>query len=204
MSLSFGGLSALESLLLVWLAVWLIAVVSYGVPIWWVIAFCGLSFCALTWRMAHVGALAKIGLKPADVMFSWIAVAAAVGVFLGFWLYVKMWHLPVYGPVPLIRFVWSVGVAPLNEELVFRGLLFSFLEKQLLRLGDGVFAGIAAVLIAGLIFGVMHSRSGVYLAFTVTAGCVYGLLRWRSGSVLPAVICHACLNVLVLSAFRRG
>jgi hypothetical protein len=90
--------------------------------------------------------------------------------------------------------------APIQEEIIFRGLLQSFLEQRWVTTFVVFGASLsAAVLFTATLFGVSHSESGpVVVAGAIALGLVAGELRRRSGSLLPAVIVHALFNVLGL------
>lgn len=93
----------------------------------------------------------------------------------------------VAGGLPLLL-LRAVVLAPLEEELLFRGVLQIGLVARLgPRLG---------ILLTALAFAAVHgSDAGV---FHVIAGVVYGVVAWRSGSIWPAVILHALNNALAV------
>jgi membrane protease YdiL (CAAX protease family) len=82
-----------------------------------------------------------------------------------------------------------VVIAPLAEELLFRGLLQGSLERRL-----GSWAGVA---VAGLVFGLLHGR----LRFLPVGllGILMGYMVMRTNSILPGVLAHSCNNGLVLA-----
>ncbi|HYD06372.1 MAG TPA: CPBP family intramembrane glutamic endopeptidase [Reyranella sp.] len=77
------------------------------------------------------------------------------------------------------------GLAPLAEELVFRGLLYGWLEG---RWGPRV-----AVVGSALAFAAAHSEP-VYIAMALPSGLFLGLLRWRSNSLVTPLIAHVTNN----------
>ena len=81
-------------------------------------------------------------------------------------------------------------LVPLVEELTFRGLGFSLLE----RFGTG-----RAILATGILFGLSH---GLLLELPIIAafGCLLGWVRARTGSVLPGMVLHAAFNLFALVA----
>ncbi len=88
--------------------------------------------------------------------------------------------------------VLIAGLAPVAEELFFRGMLFGGLRTRL--------SFLPAALISGAVFGSLHLTTG---ASTVPPLVLFGfLLAWvyeRSGSIWPAVILHAINNSLALA-----
>jgi len=81
-----------------------------------------------------------------------------------------------------------VIIAPLAEELLFRGLLQGSLER---RLGSWV-----GIVVAGLVFGLLHGR----LRFLPVSllGILMGYMVMRTNSILSGVLAHSCNNGLVL------
>jgi membrane protease YdiL (CAAX protease family) len=79
----------------------------------------------------------------------------------------------------------AVIVAPLCEEIAFRGYLASaFLSRHRPAFAVGASA---------VIFALIHLDPVRGLAL-VLLGAVYGWVAWRSGSIWPAVIAHATNN----------
>ena len=82
-----------------------------------------------------------------------------------------------------------VVVAPLTEELLFRGVLLPGLEP---RYGPGV-----ALVLSSLLFAVIHFDWSA-CAYGLVAGLLLGALRIRSGSLWPCLALHAGVNVVPL------
>lgn len=93
-------------------------------------------------------------------------------------------------------FVVVVFVAPVVEELTYRGLGFGLIAP---------YGAPLAVVVTGLLFGLAH---GLLIALPVLAffGLAIGWLRWRSDSVYPPILLHAMFNgtALILSAAGVG
>jgi membrane protease YdiL (CAAX protease family) len=91
---------------------------------------------------------------------------------------------------------FAVAVAPLIEELVFRGLLFAIFERTVgLR-----FAIVAtAVLFAGLhVPEYWHAWNHVLMILVV--GVVFSLARGMSGSLAPSVLLHVGYNACMMTS----
>ena len=92
----------------------------------------------------------------------------------------------------IISVALIAGLAPLAEELFFRGMFFGGLRTRL--------SFLPAALISGAVFGSLHFSTG---ASAVPPLILFGfLLAWvyeRSGSIWPAVILHAINNSLALA-----
>jgi uncharacterized protein len=85
-------------------------------------------------------------------------------------------------------------VAPLCEEIFFRGFLYRILRGRL-----GLWP---AVVINGSLFGAVHLTSGGPLAVAVIAplGFLLCLVYERSGSLYPCIALHALNNAIVSAA----
>ena len=86
------------------------------------------------------------------------------------------------------NFAVVAGAAPAVEELTFRGLGFSLLER---------FGRPAAILLTGLAFGLAHGLVNA-LPILVAFGAALAYMRSRTESVLPCMVLHAVFNGLVL------
>jgi uncharacterized protein len=86
------------------------------------------------------------------------------------------------------NFVVVAAVAPVVEELAFRGLGYRVLER---------FGKWTAILLVGLAFGLAHGLvEGLPILAAFGAGLAW--LRSRTGSVYPGMLVHATFNGLVL------
>jgi membrane protease YdiL (CAAX protease family) len=88
------------------------------------------------------------------------------------------------------NFVVVAGVAPFAEELLFRGLGYSLLER---------FGQWPAILMVGLAFGLYHGLVQA-LPELVLFGCALAWLRAKTGSIFPGMLLHATFNAIALIA----
>jgi membrane protease YdiL (CAAX protease family) len=81
------------------------------------------------------------------------------------------------------------GVAPVVEELTYRGLGFTLLAR---------FDDTAAIILIGILFGLGH---GLVIAFPILTAFGIGLayLRSRTDSVYPSIVLHSIFNALSLA-----
>ena len=95
----------------------------------------------------------------------------------------------------MVAFITLVVLAPLAEELLFRGY---FLGKTSEKIGKWL-----AVIVTALVFGFMHllapTESGIVLqwgaaADTFAMGLTAGILRTLTGSIWAGVILHSIKN----------
>jgi len=103
---------------------------------------------------------------------------------------------PLFGQGPIgiiLAFLGISAIAPLSEELFFRGFAFPPLRRHF-----GLWLGAA---LNGLLFGLLHFTPTV-LPPLFFLGFAFCLLYEYSGSIWPGVILHASINTLsLLSAF---
>lgn len=83
----------------------------------------------------------------------------------------------------------SVFLAPVCEEVIYRGILFNGLKKHRSVLG--------AVTLSALAFMLMH-MSPVQVVFQFSLGVASAYIMHRSGRMLPSVLFHATANALAL------
>lgn len=79
-----------------------------------------------------------------------------------------------------------VFLAPVGEELVFRGFLQKFLEKSW---GDVT----RAVLFTSLFFAVIHLNP-YWLVQIYLLGVLLGYIAWKTDSILPGILFHILIN----------
>jgi len=80
-----------------------------------------------------------------------------------------------------------VVIAPITEELLFRGVLLRGLVRSY---GERV-----GLLVSAVLFGLLHGRPAEALV-AFAAGLVLGALRLRTRSVLPCIALHVGVNAL--------
>jgi membrane protease YdiL (CAAX protease family) len=81
------------------------------------------------------------------------------------------------------------GIAPVVEELTYRGLGFSVLAR---------FGQTAAIVVTAAIFGLGHGLVAA-LPILIAFGLGLGYLRSRSRSVYPPIVLHSFFNALSLA-----
>lgn len=117
----------------------------------------------------------------------WIAISECASSWLGISSPTK-W----VGKNSIYLFVTAIGMvllAPLAEELVFRGILFARVQKSLGKL--------AAVLIPAILFAALHRQYGApEMAMILADGLILGFVRMRTGSVPLTFVLHAIGNLV--------
>jgi membrane protease YdiL (CAAX protease family) len=93
--------------------------------------------------------------------------------------------------------VFGVAVAPMLEEIIFRGFLF----KALWEIGGTRFA----MIVTAFLFALLHAGQlagnwgGVALIFAV--GCILSIVRERSNSIIPSFVVHTSYNSTLFALF---
>lgn len=86
---------------------------------------------------------------------------------------------------PLLDFIAIVLLAPMVEEMLFRGVIYNAF-CMLLPAG-------AAVFFQGVLFGSVHGAA-IWILYATFMGCVLGYVRKHTGSVRPCVLMHMAFN----------
>ena len=90
-------------------------------------------------------------------------------------------------PISMIILIITIVIlAPVGEELLFRGFLQKFLEKTW---GDVT----KAILISSLFFAAIHFNP-YWLIQIYFLGILLGYIAWKTESVIPAIIFHVVIN----------
>jgi membrane protease YdiL (CAAX protease family)/uncharacterized RDD family membrane protein YckC len=96
----------------------------------------------------------------------------------------------VLAAIPVVALI--VVVAPIAEEIFFRGMLFGGLRKRL--------STFPAAAISALVFGALHATTGITaVPPLIVFGFMLALLYERTGSLVPGMIAHAFNNALALA-----
>jgi uncharacterized protein len=100
-------------------------------------------------------------------------------------------RLPSAGPLlAVLIVVRACLLAPLGEELLFRGALFGWLRA---RLGAA-----AAITATSVVFALVH-QSPVLLPAAFVFGLGMAWVRERTGSTTPTVVAHVVNNVVLVT-----
>ena len=143
--------------------------------------------------------------------FSWLTAAAMMAVLVLFMLgsqIVTHWldKTPLDFVDPLYQSVNSVWllvvamviVAPIYEELVFRGLLWSAISEQFSEPRGAITASI----VTSIIFAVIHLQYGLYEITTIMLlAMIFCYARIKSGSVLLPILLHIINNGVAMGQY---
>ena len=87
----------------------------------------------------------------------------------------------------LIPALAVVAGAPVAEELVFRGVIQSRLERAM--------PVWIAIVLQAVLFGFIHGTP-VQIGYAFLMGLLFGYIRYRTGSILPTIAAHAAFNAM--------
>ena len=86
----------------------------------------------------------------------------------------------------IIILISIVIIAPIVEEIVFRGLILSRLNK--------VMNTTVALIISSLIFAILHGHI-LWVTYAFVLGVLFGIIAIKTGSTLPTIIFHMSFNL---------
>lgn len=95
--------------------------------------------------------------------------------------------------VSLISNIAAVIVAPIGEELLFRGVTLRFAEKATAQMNNRKVAFWIANTIQALMFGIFHANF-VQGSYAFVMGLGFGYLAKRYKSVIPCILGHMVIN----------
>jgi membrane protease YdiL (CAAX protease family) len=143
-------------------------------------------------------AISEFGLARSSS--SYVIAATAAGVVIGVVFAYIAALFPARSPLdlstlrPWMIVVYFIIAAPIQEEVIFRGLLQSVIARGASSSRTFLSAH-APVFLTAALFGVIHVDSGIVVAIeAVLLGLIAGELRRMSGSLIPAILFHALLN----------
>ena len=171
---------------------WRMAV--FGAVCLCIVAFALLTPRALPWRPLRTLAVLRVYLPCALVWLAftigYLYTMHALGRAVAKQTFLESAIAVGPGDLRIVPFVLTIVVlAPLAEEIAFRGYLLGSLELVLPRW--------PALLLTSIAFGLVH---GLDYALPITLlGLVFGWLRQRHGSLWPSVCAHMLHNAVTMA-----
>lgn len=99
----------------------------------------------------------------------------------------QLGSLGLQNSIQSIIYVLSVAIiTPVKEEILFRGILYRFLEKR--------YNFLVSIMISSFVFGILHG--GLLITATIM-GMVFAMLYKKTQSIIPSIILHIVWNLLV-------
>lgn len=143
--------------------------------------------------------IAEFGFKVSNTRYTAIAIgfglAAGLAVTFACHLFPSKPPFDVSRLTPWMIALYFIIGSSIQEEVIFRGLIQSLLERQMITLSAFGASLSGAVIYSAALFGVIHLGAGAVVSMgAIVLGLIAGELRRRSGSLLPAIIVHAFFN----------
>ena len=82
--------------------------------------------------------------------------------------------------------IFTVIVAPIGEELVFRKLIIDRTQK---------YGGMVCIVLSALMFGLMHGNFYQFF-YCFGIGLILGYMYYSSGKIIPCMLLHAAINFM--------
>ncbi len=92
------------------------------------------------------------------------------------------------GSLTPIAIITTVLAAPISEEIVFRGLLYTRLKRCMPMLG--------AMILTSFIFGIMHGTAIIWVMYAGILGFVLSWVYEKCGSLLAPILMHMGFNLV--------
>ncbi|HSI02362.1 MAG TPA: type II CAAX endopeptidase family protein, partial [Reyranella sp.] len=161
-------------------------------------AFFGIALLGVAVAVAPLGraALPALGLRPAGWAYPVVGTIATLALSVA----VSQFGIEPQGVKHVVKGLPGnllVGLAllavlaPLVEELIFRGLLYGLVA--------GRWGGLTAWLVSSLAFATAHYEPA-HVVLVLPLGLLFGWLRWRTDSLVPSLIAHILNNAFALLA----
>ncbi len=194
-----------------WVLLFFVAALAViGPPVFWLLpertmpvlltAFFGVGLVSVLLAVAPLGAAALPALGLRRVGARTLAVAVGVTMLVSF-AASQLGQTPegvrevtdmARRPAELLPLLAILSLlAPLVEELVFRGLLFGWVA--------GRWNGFAAFIVSSLAFAAAHVELA-HIVMVLPLGLWFGWLRWRTGSLVPSLVAHVVNNGIAVIA----
>ncbi|MFX0094973.1 MAG: type II CAAX prenyl endopeptidase Rce1 family protein, partial [Candidatus Hodarchaeota archaeon] len=119
------------------------------------------------------------------------AIAIPLGLLTGFLTFTPDYFEIILAPLLFLGIYLTIAI---QEELVFRGILFNLLEKLIDR-------QLLALIISAILFGLTHWNNTAvidwrYIFLASIAGLCYGMAYWRTKSICSASITHSLVDTI--------
>ena len=176
--LDSGLVVSLGELLLL-IPAWLLAVRKYKV------GWDALGLRSFKWEMLGLGC----GLMLLSLSFNLV-----FGLFLGlFGLRIQPDLAPIFAQLssPWLLLVGGAVVAPIVEEIFFRGFVFAGLRPR--------YGWQRAAVVSSVLFALIHLIPTAIIPIFIL-GYIFAYLYQRSNSIWPAILMHSATNALALGA----
>lgn len=157
---------------------------------WKRIGWSHLGFRKFAWQGPALGCGALLLIYPLILLHNFILTWA--GVETQGSSITELYHL-LDTPAPFL--ISAVLIAPLSEEIFFRGFLFQGLRQK--------HGWVAAMLISSAVFAAFHLQPAALIP-TFLLGCVLAFIYQMSDSIWPGMLLHLFINGCALGVTALG
>lgn len=167
-------------------------VLALAITVGWIVSvdpFAGFAF-----RLDQLGIGVAATVPP--VVALWLLERSTVPAVLEFRRVVEELVGPLFVDAPRTHLVALALTAGVAEEVLFRGVVQGGLT--------GLMGWLPALLVASLLFGVVHWLTGLYALLAGMVGLYLGGLYLLTGNLLVPIIVHALYDVVALGYLRWG
>jgi membrane protease YdiL (CAAX protease family) len=186
---------------------------AYGSSVFYIsLSFAASALLLASWRAGRGKALAYLGMAfrrrdlPRLALYGLLLAAGCValswlvsGIFYALGILDTAPVLDKVSALPLPALIIAFTLAPLGEEMVFRGFLFRYAWQSFESEHDkhGV-AWIASAILSSAVFALLHWGYGSFaeLAVAFLIGMALCASVKKTNSLIPAIIAHAIFNLL--------
>ncbi len=165
---------------------------------------------ALLFWMLNMSPIKELYMHPIDVSTG--AYAAVIGLSACFSISLLLAVIPfpetwttayneqasqvMVNETPFLTAVSTVALAPIAEEVLYRGILYGRLKEGIPR--------VAAALVSAGLFAIAHGTV-IWVFYAFLLGLLFAFMYECTGSILPGIIAHIVFNIFgQLSLFPPG
>jgi membrane protease YdiL (CAAX protease family) len=145
-------------------------------------------------RLAELFGVGKLNLVSAKVLAAFLPLCVGFRILFHYEFVLPTGdfiHLMTESGINFGSFLSNCVIAPVNEELLFRGLFLSILLSKLKE------PSVFAIVLSALVFANCHDIDGRTFIVTFTLGIILGCAYQCSRSVVVCAILHLAWNVMI-------
>ena len=164
--------------------------VVLAVALGWLFGFPPADLIQWRWQAVALGAAASVPLVLLLVAGDWVPFLRLASLER----IIDKLLVPLFRRCTILEFAIISLLAGLGEEMLFRGLL----QEGLSRWWGGDIGPWLALVVASLLFGIMHAVTPAYALLATAIGLFLGWLWIETGNLLVPITTHAVYDFLAL------
>jgi membrane protease YdiL (CAAX protease family) len=87
-----------------------------------------------------------------------------------------------------LQFIGAVVLAPLSEEILYRGIVQTRVSKA--------YNAVLGIIVSSVMFGIAHSGSLLWTVWAALMGLAIAFLRYKTNSIIPCIVFHSTSNLV--------